>query len=141
MAIRLPATSSCGASGESCTADGRPLSHSLSVTVAGPAGLSVSDAKAEENVDPRIDFTVTPDRAESGTVTVGRGRSGWRRARSTSPRHPAPDSTRALFALREGVQTQVVPLALLGDPDHVEFPLRKVRLDLVSHRLAQHLGG
>ena len=34
--IRLPETGSCSASGAICTTDGRPLSHPLSATVAGP---------------------------------------------------------------------------------------------------------
>ena len=38
MTIRLPETTDCDASGAICTSDGRPLSHALSATVAGPAG-------------------------------------------------------------------------------------------------------
>ena len=38
VTVRLPETTDCGASGAICTGDGRPLSHSLSATVAGPAG-------------------------------------------------------------------------------------------------------
>ena len=70
VAIALPETTDCDASGAICTGDGRPLSHLLSARVIGPAGLSVADAEAEENVDETIDFTVTLDRAASGTVTV-----------------------------------------------------------------------
>ena len=38
VTVRLPETIACAASGAICTGDGRPLSHSLSATVAGPAG-------------------------------------------------------------------------------------------------------
>ena len=41
-----------------------------SANVAGLARLSVADAEAEENVDNTIDFTVTLERAVSGTVSV-----------------------------------------------------------------------
>ena len=41
-----------------------------SANVTGLAGLSVADADAAENVDDTIDFTVTLDRAASGTVSV-----------------------------------------------------------------------
>ena len=70
VSVRLPAAGSCSASDAICTSDGRPLANASSATVAGPAGLSVGDAEAEENTDPTIDFTVTLDRAASGTVTV-----------------------------------------------------------------------
>ena len=43
VTIRLPETTDCGATGAICTADGRPLSHSLSATVSGPAGSSSGD--------------------------------------------------------------------------------------------------
>ena len=42
--IDLPATTDCDADDAICTADDRPLSHSLSATVAGPVGISVADA-------------------------------------------------------------------------------------------------
>ena len=84
VSIRLLATSSCSTSGAICTSDGWPLSNSNSATVAGPAGLSVADAEAEEHVDETIDFTVSLDRAASRTVTVDyahlrRQRDGGRR--------------------------------------------------------------
>ena len=68
--IALPATSSCSASGAICTADGRALSHALSATVAGPVGISVADARVEEDKDAVLAFAVTLDRAASRTVTV-----------------------------------------------------------------------
>ena len=45
VTIGLPETTDCDASGAMCTVDGRPLSHSLSATIAGPVGISVADAR------------------------------------------------------------------------------------------------
>ena len=59
VTVRLPETIDCAASGAICTGDGRPLSHSLSATVAGPAGEPESNTAA----------TGTP--AISGTPQVG----------------------------------------------------------------------
>ena len=71
VTVSLPPTTDCDAHGAICTADGRPLSHSLSATVAGPVGISVADARAQEGAGNTVDFAVTLSRASSGTVTVG----------------------------------------------------------------------
>ena len=71
VTIELPETTDCNADGAICTSDERPLSHSLSATVAGPVGISVADARAQEGAGNTVDFTVTLSRASSGTVTVG----------------------------------------------------------------------
>ena len=68
--IHLPETSDCGESGAICASDGRPLSHALSATVAGPAGLSVADAEADEAAGATMRFAVTLDRTAARTVTV-----------------------------------------------------------------------
>ena len=68
--IDLPETTDCGADGAICTSDGRPLSHALSATVAGPAALSVADAEADEAPGATMRFVVTLDRAADGMVTV-----------------------------------------------------------------------
>ena len=70
VTIRLPETRDCAASGAVCTSDKRPLSHSLSATVTGPVGISVADARVEEDKDAVLTFVVTLDRAAGGTVTV-----------------------------------------------------------------------
>ena len=110
VSIRLPATSSCGASGAICTADGRPLSHPLSATVAGPAGLSVSDAEAEENVDATIDFTVTLDRAASGTVRVDYATADG--SATAGADYTAASGTLTFAA---GERTKTVAVSLLDD--------------------------
>ena len=70
VTVTLPETTDCGASGAICTADGRPLSHSLSATVAGPVGISVGDARVEEGDGAVLSFAVTLSRAASGALTV-----------------------------------------------------------------------
>ena len=70
VAIRLPETRDCGATGAVCTGDGRPLSHSLSATVAAPVGISVADARVEEAEGAVLAFVVALSRAANGTLTV-----------------------------------------------------------------------
>ena len=59
VTVRLPETTDCGASAAICTGDGRPLSHALSATVAGPAG------------EPERNTAATGTPAIGGTAQVG----------------------------------------------------------------------
>ena len=68
--IDLPATTDCDAVDAICTEDGRPLSHSLSETIASPVGISVADARVDENGGAPLAFAVTLSRTASSTVTV-----------------------------------------------------------------------
>ena len=70
VTVTLPETTDCGARGAICTGDDRPLSHSLSATVAGPVGISVGDARVEEGDGAVLAFLVTLSRAASGALTV-----------------------------------------------------------------------
>ena len=70
VTIRLPETTNCSASGAICTGDGRPLSHALSATVAGPVGISVADARVEEDEGALLAFVVTLSRAAASAFTV-----------------------------------------------------------------------
>ncbi len=70
LTVRLPETTDCDASGAICTGDGRPLSHSLSATVAGPVGIAVADARVEEGDGVALAFAVTLSRAASAALTV-----------------------------------------------------------------------
>ena len=70
VAIRLNAGTACTASGAVCTTDDRALSNSPSATVAGPAALSVADARANENADDALNFVVSLDKVSTLTVTV-----------------------------------------------------------------------
>ena len=110
VTLRLPETRDCNASGAICTEDGRPLSQALSATVIGPAGLSVSDAEAEETVDETIDFTVTLDRAASGTVTVDYATSDG--SATAGADYTAASGT---LTFQAGERTKTVAVALLDD--------------------------
>ena len=66
----LPATTDCDAVDAICTEDGRPLSHSLSETIASPVGISVADAWVDENGGAPLAFAVTLSRAAAEQVTV-----------------------------------------------------------------------
>ena len=70
VTVTLPETTDCGATGAICTDDDRPLSHSLSATVAGPVGISVGDARVEEDDGAVLPFAVTLSRAASAALTV-----------------------------------------------------------------------
>ena len=63
VTVRLPA-------GSVETGDGRALSNSSSATVAGPVGISVADARVEEDAGAVLAFTVALSRAASSTLTV-----------------------------------------------------------------------
>ena len=63
VTVRLPA-------GSVETGDGRALSNSPSATVAGPVGISVADARVEEDAGAVLAFTVALSRAASSTLTV-----------------------------------------------------------------------
>ncbi len=63
VTVRLPA-------GSVESSDGRALAHSLSARVAGPVGISVSDARVEEAAGAVLAFSVALTRAASSQLTV-----------------------------------------------------------------------
>ncbi len=111
VSVRLSAPAACGVSGTSiCTADGRPLSHAVSATVAGPAGLSAADARAEENVDDTLDFTVWLDRAAAGPVTVG-----YATEDGTATAGADYTAANGTLTFQAGERTKTVAVTLLDD--------------------------
>ena len=60
----------CGTAAAVCTAGGRALAETLTLTVPGPLALSVTDAEAREGTDSAVDFAVTLNRASTNRVTV-----------------------------------------------------------------------
>ena len=70
VTVRLPETTNCDTSDAICTSDGRPLSHSLSARVAGPAGISVAAARVEEDEGAVLAFVVTLSRAATSVVAA-----------------------------------------------------------------------
>ena len=108
--IRLPETTDCGASGAICTGDGRPLSHSLSATVAGPVGIAVADARVEEGDGAVLVFLVTLSRAASGTLAVDY-------ATEDGSAHAGDDYTAASGRLkfRAGQSSKKIKVGVLDD--------------------------
>ena len=71
VTLELAALPACGEAGSVCTADdGRALAGPLTVTVPGPAALSVADASVDEGPGAVLDFAVTLDRERHAAVTV-----------------------------------------------------------------------
>ena len=70
IAITLPATTDCDATGAICTADERKLSHSTSATVLGPVGISIDDVEVVEGANAVLVFAVSLTRAASSALTV-----------------------------------------------------------------------
>ena len=70
VTITLNGGRACGEDGAICTADGRALSNTLSVTVSGPVRIRVAGARAKEGKDATLDFAVTLNRAVSHEVSV-----------------------------------------------------------------------
>ena len=110
VTVRLPETADCGASGAICTSDDRPLSHSLSATVAGPVGIAVADARVDEGDGVVLAFLVTLSRAASGTVTVDY-------ATADGSAHAGDDYTTAngTLTFRAGESSQTVEVVVLDD--------------------------
>ena len=110
VTVTLPETIDCGARGAICTDDDRPLSHSLSATVAGPVGISVGDASVEEGDGAVLAFLVTLSRAAGGTLTVDY-------ATSDGSAQAGVDYTAASGTLtfQAGESSRTIEVALLDD--------------------------
>ena len=122
VTIELPETTDCNADGAICTSDERPLSHSLSATVAGPVGISVADARAQEGAGNTVDFTVTLSRAPSGTVTVG-----YATADGTATAGQDYTAASGTLTFAPGETSESVPVSVLDDThddDGETFTLR-----------------
>ena len=110
LTVRLPETTDCDAGGAICTSDGRPLSHSLSATVAGPVGISVADARVEEGDGVALAFAVTLSRAASAALTVDY-------ATADGSAHAGDDYRAASGTLKfaAGESSQTIEVAVLDD--------------------------
>ena len=108
--IDLPATTDCDAVDAICTEDGRPLSHSLSETIASPVGISVADARVDENGGAPLAFAVTLSRAAAGQVTVDYQTVNGTASAGTD--YTAADGT---LTFEAGESSQTVEVAVLDD--------------------------
>ena len=70
VTITLAGGRACAEAGAICTADGRALTNTSSVTVGGPVRIRVEGAKAKEGKDASLDFAVTLNRAAAHEVSV-----------------------------------------------------------------------
>ena len=114
VTVRLPETTDCDASGAICTGDGRGLSHSLSATVAGPVGITVADARVDENGGARLAFALTLDRAASGTVTVD-----YATANGSAQAGTDYTATSGTLTFNAGERSKTIDVTVLDD-DHDE---------------------
>ena len=114
VTVRLPETTDCDTSGAICTGDGRPLSHALSATVAGPVGISVADARVEEGEGTVLAFLVTLSRTPGAALTVDY-------ATADGSAHAGDDYQAAsgTLSFRAGESSQRIEVAVLDD-DHDE---------------------
>ncbi len=108
--IDLPATTDCDAVDAICTEDGRPLSHSLSETIASPVGISVADARVDENGGAPLAFAVTLSRAAAGQVTVDYQTVNGTASAGTD--YTAADGT---LTFQTGESSKTVEVAVLDD--------------------------
>ena len=70
VTITLAGGRACSEAGAVCTADGRALSNTSSVTVGGPVRIRIAGARAKEGKDESLDFAVTLNRAAAHDVSV-----------------------------------------------------------------------
>ena len=116
VTIKLPGNKGfCGRGGRPCakTADGKGrklLSHDISVTVRGPAGLSVADAEATEGEDADMTFTVSLDRSPLRTITVD-----YATADGTATAGADYTSTSGTLTFAVGSRTNTVRVPILDD--------------------------
>ena len=92
------------------TGDGRALSNSPSATVAGPVGISVADARVEEDAGAVLAFTVALSRAASGTLTVDYATSDG--SAQASVDYTAASGT---LTFQSGESSKTIEVAVLDD--------------------------
>ena len=110
VTVTLPATADCAAAGAICTADGRALASPFTVTVPGPPGLSVADARAREGADASLDFLVSLSRTAAHEVKVR-----YETGDGTAKAGEDYQATRGWLTLAAGETRGTVSVALLDD--------------------------
>ncbi len=68
--LKLGSSPACSSAGAVCTADGRALTGSVSVTVPGPAALTLADASVREAPGAVLVFRISLNRRRHAAVTV-----------------------------------------------------------------------
>ena len=112
VTITLPAGRECGVSGAICSKSEprRQLTNSPSARVRGPVGISVADARVEEEDGAVLVFLVTLSRAAGGTLVVDY-------ATSDGSAHAGDDYTaaRGRLRFRTGESSKKVKVGVLDD--------------------------
>ena len=112
VTVTLPAGRECGVSGAICTKGENPrqLTNSPSARVRGPVGISVADARVEEDDGAVLVFLVTLSRAAGGTLAVDY-------ATSDGSAHAGVDYTAAsgTLTLRAGESSKKIEVGVLDD--------------------------
>ena len=70
LSVSIGPFTSCTEAGAVCAAGDEVLSNAVSTTIAGPPGLAVADATAQEGPGVTVDFAVSMSRASTSSVTV-----------------------------------------------------------------------
>ena len=112
VTITLPAGRECGVSGAICSKSEprRQLTNSPSARVRGPVGISVADARVEEEDGAVLVFLVTLSRAAGGTLVVDY-------ATSDGSAHAGDDYTAASgrLSFRTGESSKKIKVGVLDD--------------------------
>ena len=110
VTLSLKDTTDCAGPPGVCTARGQKLTGPLSLTVRGPATLSVADARVEEAADAALAFVVTLSRARATATTVDY-------ATSDGSAQAGVDYTAAsgTLAFATGESSKTVEVAVLDD--------------------------
>ena len=136
VTIGLPETTDCDASGAICTADGRALSHSLSATVMGPVGISVADARVDENGGAPLAFAVTLSRATDSALTVD-----YATADGSAQAGVDYTAVSGTLTFQAGESSQTVTVTVLDDSHNDTEETLTLTLSNPSERPADGRGG
>ena len=113
VTITLAGGRACDEAGAVCTADGRALSNTSSVTVGGPVRIRVEGARAREGKDASLDFAVTLNRAASHEVLVD-----YATADETATAGSDYTATSGTLTFAAGETAKTVSVPVLDDAIH-----------------------
>ena len=110
--VTLTLRDAVGCEGERgmCTSDGRVLQGGASVTILGPAMLSVADAEAQEAQGATLDFVVSLSRARTDATTVAYATSN-----GSATAGDDYEETAGTLTFPAGETSRTVPVTVLDD--------------------------
>ncbi len=111
ITVSIGPFSSCTETGAVCAANDEVLANEVDKTIQGPPGLSVADARVDENTGDPVAFAVTLGRASRHTVTVDYATSdGAGASAAVAGQDYEARSGTLTFAAGETTQTVSVPV-------------------------------